>query len=121
MVLLGQSEFEAADVTLSGDLTFVVPDGHRLSLSSNADGSVRSSLTPLAPAAPASGSEGSGGYEPSWEWHYAMDEVGAVRLLYTNAGVTVPPGTGITGMTLATAEAAVAARQGKKVAIDFTI
>ncbi|GIL74006.1 hypothetical protein Vretimale_5061 [Volvox reticuliferus] len=98
IVLLGQSEFEAHDVTISGSQTFVVPDGFRLSVTASADGAgIRTQLTPLRSASPAPGCE------PSWEWIYSMDTSGAVRLSYVGAAPR-SPAVGMVATAMAAAE-----------------
>ncbi|GLI61415.1 hypothetical protein VaNZ11_003610 [Volvox africanus] len=98
IVLLGQSEFEAHDVTLSGSQTFVVPDGFRLTVTAAAEGTgFRTQLTPLRPASPAPG------FEPSWEWIYSMDTSGAVRLSYVGAALR-SPAAGMVATAMAAAE-----------------
>ncbi|PNH08896.1 hypothetical protein TSOC_004536 [Tetrabaena socialis] len=126
VLLLGQSEFEAHDVTIAGSHTFVVPDGHRLSVTAAADGSPRAVLTPLAPAAGQElGELGGGGgddlsaarrlgFQPSWEWQYAMDSFGAIRLSYESSGSAVPAA-GIVATVLAAAE------QRSQYVLDFNI
>ncbi|KAG2483471.1 hypothetical protein HYH03_017654 [Edaphochlamys debaryana] len=110
VVLLGQSEFEAHDVTISGAHTFVVPDGHRLAVTAGPDGALRTSLSPLARAG--SGAEG---FEPTWQWRYGMDPYGAVRLSYCPAVPHSPPAKGVTAAVLAAAE-----RLGETI-LDFSI
>ncbi|KXZ49515.1 hypothetical protein GPECTOR_21g741 [Gonium pectorale] len=111
VVLLGQSEFEAHDVTIPGNVTFVVPDGFRMSLSAAADGTLLRRLTPLAAAPPEAG----GGLTPSWEWQYVLDTSGAVRLSYVSSGPRVPAG------TMATVMAAAESRNSGQYVLDFTI
>ena len=60
------AEFEARDVTLAGDLSFEVPDGHRLLVTAGADGALLTQLQPLA--------------TPSWQWQYSMTPGGEVQL-----------------------------------------
>ncbi|GFR51311.1 hypothetical protein Agub_g13676 [Astrephomene gubernaculifera] len=128
IVLLGQSEFEAQDVTIPGDQAFIVPDGYRLSVtaaaSADADGpSFRTTLTPLTPlAAVAAGGGGSGGgYQPSWEWRYTMDTSGAVRLSYIShtgrdqGTEGTGPRTGMVATVMAAAE------QRSECVLDFSI
>ncbi|KAG2483473.1 hypothetical protein HYH03_017656 [Edaphochlamys debaryana] len=109
VVLLGQSEFEAHDVTISGAHTFVVPDGHRLAVTAGPDGALRTSLSPLARAG-----SGADGFEPTWQWRYGMDPYGAVRLSYSG-GAPRMPSKGITVDVLRAAE-----RLGQTV-VDFEI
>jgi hypothetical protein len=59
-------EFEARDVTLSGDLVFEVPDGHRMLVLPGPDGQ------PLVRLEPTQG--------PTWRWRYSMDPAGEVQL-----------------------------------------
>ena len=108
VVLLGQSEFEAHDVTIPGSHTFVVPDGYRLSVAAAADGSLRTSMTPLRPASPVAG------FEPSWEWMYSMDTAGAVQLSYVGSAPRTPAA-GMVATVMAAAE-----RRGQYV-LDFNI
>ncbi|KAG2430555.1 hypothetical protein HXX76_010074 [Chlamydomonas incerta] len=125
VVLLGQSEFEAHDVTLSGAHTFVVPDGHRLSVTAAADGAgIEAKLSPLTPLSAVDGastllSGAAGGFQPSWEWQYVMDSNGAVKLSYvgttTMLGSRSAPAVGLTAPVMAAAE-----RQGRQV-LDFSI
>lgn len=69
--LQGRGEFEAHNVTLQGDCTFTVPDGHRMVLTQGEDGRVQQALVPLDPVL------------PSWEWKYSADAAtGEVRLSY---------------------------------------
>ncbi|GLC45555.1 hypothetical protein PLESTB_001205700 [Pleodorina starrii] len=125
VVLLGQSEFEAYDVTIAGSHTFVVPDGFRLTVTAAAaadgavgGGALRTQLTPLTPAAAGTAA---GGYEPSWEWVYSMDTAGAVRLSYVGAALprAAPAAAGMAATATARAMAA-AERRGTYV-LDFSI
>lgn len=126
VVLLGQSEFEAHDVTLTGSHTFVVPDGHRLSVTAAPDGAgIEAKLTPLTPLSAVDGAAATllggaaGGFQPSWEWQYVMDSNGAVKLSYVGTTTTVgsrsAPAVGLTAPVMAAAE-----RQGRQV-LDFSI
>ncbi|QDZ18034.1 UTP--glucose-1-phosphate uridylyltransferase [Chloropicon primus] len=65
IVLEGNSEFEAKNVTLRGNQSFVVPDGHKISVYAGDSGEVVSECRPLA--------EG-----PSWTWQYALEKRGVV-------------------------------------------
>lgn len=60
------AEFEARDVTLAGDVTFEVPDGHRMLVTAGADGAPHVELQPLSHA--------------SWQWQYHMGSAGEVQL-----------------------------------------
>eukprot|EP00854_Cymbomonas_tetramitiformis_P027328 gene27328-33666_t len=60
IVLHGQAEFEAADVTISGAHTFEVPDGFRMSVSAAEDGGLHTELEPLVNG------------NPSWRWQYSF-------------------------------------------------
>eukprot|EP00955_Chlamydomonas_euryale_P045004 353034-Chlamydomonas_euryale.AAC.1 len=71
--LLGASEFEAADVTISGDHTFVVPDGYRMVVSQAAGGGIATELLPLR------------GGRPTWEWRYSVGDGGAIELEYVRS------------------------------------
>jgi hypothetical protein len=66
ILLHGAAEFEARDVTLSGDLVFEVPDGHRMLVLPGPDGQ------PLVRLEPTQG--------PTWRWRYSMDPAGEVQL-----------------------------------------
>jgi hypothetical protein len=87
VVLHGCAEFEAADVELRGDLTFDVPDGHRMTVA-RCDASplgFHARLEPLTPAAPSEAreegeGEQGGRYEPTWQWRYAMARDGGIVL-----------------------------------------
>eukprot|EP00195_Chlamydomonas_chlamydogama_P008226 CAMPEP_0202904012 /NCGR_PEP_ID=MMETSP1392-20130828/27485_1 /ASSEMBLY_ACC=CAM_ASM_000868 /TAXON_ID=225041 /ORGANISM="Chlamydomonas chlamydogama, Strain SAG 11-48b" /LENGTH=184 /DNA_ID=CAMNT_0049591443 /DNA_START=25 /DNA_END=579 /DNA_ORIENTATION=+ len=70
VVLRGQSEFEARDVTVTGDVTFEVPDGYRMVVTQGSGTSLDVALQPLV------------GARPTWEWQYHMGPDGAVRLEY---------------------------------------
>lgn len=62
IVLLGRSEFDAADVVLSGDKKFVVPDGHRMIIRAAAEDDpsrLQISVEPLD-------------VEPSWAYEYTL-------------------------------------------------
>jgi hypothetical protein len=63
IVLEGNSEFEAAEVTFRGAHAFVVPDGHRLMVRASAAAACgwEQELVPLVDG------------EPSWRWHYSLD------------------------------------------------
>ena len=61
VTLCGRSEFEARHATLSGDIRFVVPDGHRMLVTAeplSARG-WKARLEPLGPT-------------PSWRWEYEI-------------------------------------------------
>ncbi len=60
------AEFEARDVTLSGHLTFEVPDGHRMLVTAGPDGEPHVQLQPLS--------------HPTWQWQYRMGSEGEVQL-----------------------------------------
>jgi hypothetical protein len=81
ITLHGQSEFEAAGVVLSGDLSFVVPHGYRLTVT--ADGASPDGLRRTLTRLPRSGC---GGRAPTWEWAAAWGEGGAVRLEMKEGG-----------------------------------
>ena len=68
VTLHGHAEFEARDVTLRGDLDYVVPDGMRMLVTPGAGGGAPpvAQLLPLA--------------HPSWGWRYDLTPSGAVRL-----------------------------------------
>ncbi len=72
--LRGAAEFDAADVELSGDLEFDVPDGHRLLVRPTGPGG--------APEATLERLDGAG---PSWRWAHALDAANAVRLTLVEA------------------------------------
>ena len=59
IILHGQSEFEASDVTLRGNQSFDVRDGFKMTVSAGSHGTIKQSLEPLQA-------------EPSWEWKYTM-------------------------------------------------
>lgn len=67
IVLHGRAEFEASNVILEGNMSFEVPDGHRMVVSAGPHGRVRQSLELLTE-------------EPSWQWKYAMDAKRNVKL-----------------------------------------
>ena len=54
------------DVTLPGDLSFEVPDGHRMLVTAGPDGTPHVELQPLS--------------HPSWQWQYRMGRGGEVQL-----------------------------------------
>jgi hypothetical protein len=60
VVLHGNAEFEAIDVELAGDLTYVVPDGHRLRVRQGCDGKPVSQLETIDSTS------------PSWKWAYQL-------------------------------------------------
>lgn len=70
IVLHGRSEFDAADVVLSGDRTLVVPDGHRMVVRSvdNADADDNDGPSPLQITVEPLD------VEPSWAYQYALAE-----------------------------------------------
>eukprot|EP00250_Pteridium_aquilinum_P016574 c23169_g1_i1 orf=758-3574(+) len=70
IILHGNSEFEAQDVTLKGSHTFEVPDGFRMSVTHGNDGN-SCELHPLGPVAMTSG---------SWHWRYTLQDDGYVRV-----------------------------------------
>ena len=57
--LHGRSEFSASNVTLTGDQSFEVPDGYKMTVSAGPDGAIRQALELLQA-------------EPSWQWKYTM-------------------------------------------------
>lgn len=63
---LPAAEFEVRDVTLPGDLSFEVPDGHRMLVTAGPDGTPHVELQPLS--------------HPSWQWQYRMGRGGEVQL-----------------------------------------
>lgn len=70
--LHGASEFEARDVTLSGDLCFDVPHGHRMLVTAGPAGEPVVLLEPLA--------------GPTWQWQYSMSPEGQVLLELQEGG-----------------------------------
>ncbi len=71
ITLHGQSEFEARDVTLAGDLSFDVPDGWRMTVTAGTAGSGwQTSMEPLAGS----------GRQPSWQWRYSQRPDGSIHL-----------------------------------------
>ncbi len=67
----GQAEFEAHDVTLTGDLAFDVPDGWRMTVTAAATGlGWQTRMEPLA----------SPGQQPSWQWRYSQRSDGDIHL-----------------------------------------
>lgn len=80
ITLHGRGEFEAHNVTIRGDVAFVVPDGHRLVVTQGADGGLAQALIPLDPVL------------PSWEWKYSADDAGTVRLTYASYAMQQPIG-----------------------------
>jgi hypothetical protein len=71
VLLHGASEFEAWNVTLGGELTFEVPDGHRMRVTAGGDGRPHVELERMG--------EGAG---PSWRWEYGL-EGGSGRCVLT--------------------------------------
>ena len=53
-------------MTLSGNLRFEVPDGHRMLVTAGADGALHTELQPVE--------------QPSWQWQYRMAAGGEVEL-----------------------------------------
>lgn len=122
VVLLGQSEFEAFDVLIPGNQTFVVPHGHRLTITAAPDGSsdIVARLSPLcrtdSDVSAAAVGGGGGGFVPTWEWRYTMDESGAVRLSYVSSGVRVAAAAGALTTVLSAAQS-----RAQQHVLDFTI
>lgn len=123
VVLLGQSEFEAFDVLIPGNQTFVVPHGHRLTITAAPDGSsdIVARLSPLCRTdadvnTAAVGGGGGGGFVPTWEWRYTMDESGAVRLSYVSSGVRTAAAAGALTTVLSAAQS-----RAQQHVLDFTI
>ncbi|KAG1679276.1 hypothetical protein FOA52_009306 [Chlamydomonas sp. UWO 241] len=79
--LLGHSEFEARDVTIAGDHSFVVPDGYRMVVTQGAGGGIITDMRPLHLG------------RATWEWRYSVDTDGAIALEYATApsSSTPPP------------------------------
>lgn len=79
IVLHGTAEFEATDVILQGDVTYEVPDGYRMRVTSaeGADGE--------QPHVDLCRLDGTG---PTWRWEYFMTDDGAVELsLHTKSTI----------------------------------
>lgn len=70
IILHGNSEFEAQDVTLQGSHTFEVPNGFRMKVTESSNGIV-CVLHPLSTEAMASG---------SWHWQYTLQNGGHVHV-----------------------------------------
>jgi len=70
IVLHGNAEFEAFDVVLEGSHRFVVPNGHRMRVTSGVTG-LSCTLTPLVGEAATNG---------TWFWHYQVDNDEQIRL-----------------------------------------
>ncbi|KAF6262593.1 nucleotide-diphospho-sugar transferase [Scenedesmus sp. NREL 46B-D3] len=71
VLLHGRSEFEAYDCTISGNQVFEVPDGFRMVVTaSGSAGGLSVQLLPLR------------GDKPTWQWSYAMEPSGALRLQF---------------------------------------
>ncbi|PSC72756.1 nucleotide-diphospho-sugar transferase [Micractinium conductrix] len=68
ITLHGNSEFEARGVTLSGNLHYVVPAGHRMLVTASHDGAPHVEVHPLA------------GGQPTWRWRYSQGSDGQVAL-----------------------------------------
>ena len=62
------AEFEARGVTLSGNLHYVVPAGHRMLVTASHDGAPHVEVHPLA------------GGQPTWRWRYSQGSDGQVAL-----------------------------------------
>ena len=67
IVLEGSGELDAKDVTLSGDVRYVVPDGKRLTLRPDGQGGVQETWEDIS--------------SPSWRWIYAFGDKDRVDVL----------------------------------------
>jgi len=66
IVIHGSGEFDAKDVTISGDVSYVVPKGKRLSLRPNGKGGIKETWETIA--------------TPSWKYAYAFGENDRVKV-----------------------------------------
>ena len=73
IILQGESEFHAENLTLEGSHTFEVPDGYRLSLSSS-KGKIKTLLEKID--------------APSWKWDYRITKEGSVLLTFNSKNST---------------------------------
>ena len=71
IVIHGSGEFDAKDVTISGDVSYVVPSGKRLSLRPKEDGSIQETWDDIA--------------TPSWKYAYAFGDDDRVKLSLNEA------------------------------------
>ena len=67
IVLEGSGELDAKDVTLSGDVRYVVPDGKRLTLRPDGQGGVQETWEDIS--------------SPSWRWIYAFGDKDRVDVI----------------------------------------
>ncbi len=65
IILEGNGELFAKDITLKGNLKYVVPDGHRMTLSQEGE-EIHANLQKIS--------------TPSWWWHYAYDSDSTIKL-----------------------------------------
>jgi hypothetical protein len=72
ITLHGAAEFEAADVELRGDVTYEVPDGHRMRVAAGPRGQPVATLEAVA--------------QPSWSWQYALQPDGRIDLTLLERG-----------------------------------
>eukprot|EP00897_Mesotaenium_endlicherianum_P008591 jgi/Mesen1/7760/ME000408S06868 len=72
IVLHGDAEFDASNVTIQGTHTFEVPDGHCMKVTTAPDGGVSCKLEALASR--------SDGRRNTWEWVYSAQEKGRLEL-----------------------------------------
>ena len=70
VTLNGHAEFEARDVVLNGDISYQVPDGFRMLVTSAADGRPQCRLEPLL------------NRMPSWQWKYSVCRDGLISLTF---------------------------------------
>lgn len=73
VIVHGRAEFEATNVTLKGSQRFEVPDGFKMTVTTGAAGSVKTSLQVLMD-------------EPSWQWKYSMADQGNIKLQMLEQG-----------------------------------